>query len=272
MTYLDVLAECGNYSVTCDRINSRRRGSSQPGSSGLSLVEHIVSTNNEPKRAARLGNSNYWSRRTQLLHKETCTGSGKLSKPWRPKTKRRQLQLYKEGHIMSPTDEMKWIIQAFGERYGAREHNASSRLREHPPVQITEAEIHRQLGLLPVRKAVPPEAAPAALWRACIDETTPFIASEVNRQWSEPELTIQQDWADAKARTDSPLDWRPIGLQNPVGKTLMKILVARAKDQIHQLVTQYLCAPSQYTHSSEAGLSTLCLCSTTLSETKNHNT
>ena len=113
---------------------------------------------------------------------------------------------------MSPTDEMKWIIQAFGERYGAREHNASSRIREHPPVHITEAEILRQLGLLPVRKAVPPEAAPAALWRACIDEVTPIIASEVNRQWSEPELTIQQDWADAnvallpqaKARTDSP--------------------------------------------------------------------
>ena len=73
-------------------------------------------------------------------------GVWKVVKTLAPKTKRRQLQLYKEGHIMSPTDEMKWIIQAFGERYGAREHNASSRLREHPPVQITEAEIHRQLG------------------------------------------------------------------------------------------------------------------------------
>ena len=174
-------------------------------------------------------------------------GVWKVVKTLAPKTKRKQLQLYKEGHIMSPTDEMKWIIQAFGERYGAREHNASFRLRDHPPVHITVAEIHRQLGLLPVHKAVPPEAAPAALWRACVDETTPFIASEVNRQWSAPELMIQQDWADAnvallpkaKARTDSPLDWRPIGLQNPVGKTLMKILVARAKDQIHQLVMQY---------------------------------
>ena len=144
-------------------------------------------------------------------------GVWKVVKTLAPKTKRKQLQLYKEGHIMSPTDEMKWIIQAFGERYGAREHNASFRLREHPPVHITEAEIHRQLGLLPVHKAVPPEAAPAALWRACVDETTPFIAREVNRQWSAPELMIQQEWADAnvallpkaKARTDSRLasDW-----------------------------------------------------------------
>eukprot|EP00439_Symbiodinium_sp_Y106_P011765 s5026_g1.t2 len=187
-------------------------------------------------------------------------GVWKVVKTLAPKTKRKQLQLYKEGHIMSPTDEMKWIIQAFGERYGAREHNASFRLREHPPVHITEAEIHRQLGLLPVHKAVPPEAAPAALWRACVDETTPFIAREVNRQWSAPELMIQQEWADAnvallpkaKARTDSPLDWRPIGLQNPVGKTLMKILVARAKDQIHQLVMQ--CPQTAYVQSFEAAI------------------
>eukprot|EP00439_Symbiodinium_sp_Y106_P029955 s1357_g3.t1 len=142
---------------------------------------------------------------------------------------------------------MQWIIQAFGERYGARAHATSSKPREHSPVQVTEEEVHYQLALLPVRKAVPPEAAPAALWRACVAETSPFIAREVNQQWREPELQIRQDWADAnvallpkvKARTDSPLDWRPIGLQNPVGKTLMKILVARAKDQIHQLVMQY---------------------------------
>ena len=160
---------------------------------------------------------------------------------------------------MSPADEMQWIIQAFGERYGAREHNTPPQLREHPPVQVTEEEIQHQLGLLPVRKAVPPEAAPAALWRACVAETSSFIVREVNRQWREPEIRIQQDWADAsvallpkaKARTDSPLDWRPIGLQNPVGKTLMKILVARAKDQIHQLVMRYpLCTPPEYTHGS----------------------
>ena len=162
---------------------------------------------------------------------------------------------------MSPADEMQWIIQAFGERYGARAHAASSKPGEHSPVQVTEEEVHYQLALLPVRKAVPPEAAPAALWRACVAETSPFIAREVNQQWSEPELQIRQDWADAsvallpkvKARTDSPLDWRPIGLQNPVGKTLMKILVARAKDQIHQLVMQYLqtaYVPHRSTHTA----------------------
>ena len=121
----------------------------------------------------------------------------KVVKTLAPKAKRKQLQLYKAGHIMSPADEMQWIIQAFGERYGARAHAASSKPREHSPVQVTEEEVHYQLALLPVRKAVPPEAAPAALWRAYVAETSPFIAREVNQQWSEPELQIRQDWADA---------------------------------------------------------------------------
>ena len=112
---------------------------------------------------------------------------------------------------------MQWILQAFGERYGARDHADYSRIRERPTVEVTVAEIHYQLGQLPVRKAVPPTAAPAVLWRACMDEVAPFITQEVNKQWSARELRIQQDWADAsvallpkpKNRTDSPLDWRP---------------------------------------------------------------
>ena len=54
------------------------------------------------------------------------------------------------------------------------------------------------------------------------------------------------------SRNDTPNSWRPIGLQHPVGKSLMCIVISRAKQQIHQLVysvpqTAYMPHRSTYT-------------------------
>ncbi|CAE7223016.1 unnamed protein product [Symbiodinium sp. CCMP2456] len=161
-----------------------------------------------------------------------------------PKVRRKPLQLYRDGHIMTPEAELDWIIEAFGARYGARTPPQTTRSRQYPPVQVSVAEVWHQLEHLSVRKAVPRSAAPSVLWRACSSEIAQFIAQQVNLQWQQPELQVEQDWADAsvallpkpKGKSDKPLEWRPIGLQHPIGKGLMKILITRAKDQIHQLV------------------------------------
>ena len=70
--------------------------------SGLNSVRRIKSTNNEPKHAARPG-------KIELLEKaQTAAVQGDMHSVWKvvktlaPKAKRKQLQLYKEGHIMSP--------------------------------------------------------------------------------------------------------------------------------------------------------------------------
>ncbi|CAE7740061.1 MCAT [Symbiodinium sp. CCMP2456] len=164
-----------------------------------------------------------------------------------PKIKRKPLQLYKEGRIMAPEAELDWIIEAFGERYGARSPPCTKHIRTQPPVQVSAAEVWHHLERLPVRKAVPKAAAPSVLWKACSAEVAPFIAQQVNSQWSSEELHVDQDWANAtvallpkpKGKNDRPLDWRPIGLQHPVGKGLMKILIGRAKDQIHEMVCHW---------------------------------
>ncbi|CAE7475779.1 unnamed protein product [Symbiodinium sp. CCMP2456] len=154
-----------------------------------------------------------------------------------PKVRRKPLQLYRDGHIMTPEAELDWIIEAFGERYGARAPPQTTRARQFPPVQVSEAEVWHQLEHLPVRKAVPRSAAPSVLWRACSSEIAHFITQQFNLQWQQPDLQVEQDWADAsvallpkpKGKNDKPLEWRPIGLQHPIGKGLMKILITRAK-------------------------------------------
>ena len=62
----------------------------------------------------------------------------------------------------------------------------------------------------------------------------------MNKEWQMPEIHIRQDWAKAdvallpkgKPNASSPLDWRPIGLQHPLGKAIMKTLMKGAKEQI----------------------------------------
>ena len=165
-----------------------------------------------------------------------------------PKTKFRRVQLHKHGNIMAPEAELDWIAQAFGERYGA-EHSASPGplCRQHPPVQVLMTDVKATLQQLPARKAVPPGAVPSALWKACANQLAGPLTVAVNEAWRQPLVEIQQPWADAdvallpkgskKAKT--PLDLRPIGLQHPLGKTMMKVITLQAKDCIAALVKRW---------------------------------
>ena len=47
-------------------------------------------------------------------------GLWKVVKQLAPKAPRRRLQLHKDGQILSPDEELQWIVQAYGDRYGVR--------------------------------------------------------------------------------------------------------------------------------------------------------
>ncbi|CAE7805071.1 unnamed protein product, partial [Symbiodinium sp. CCMP2592] len=178
---------------------------------------------------------------------------GNMHKVWQvvktlaPKSKRKQLQLHKDGHIMTPQAELDWIIEEFGSRYGARPMPSIGKTREHPPLQIQAFELWHQLDHLPVRKAVPCTAAPSVLWKACSTEVTAFVTDQVNHDWEQEVISIEQDWADAsvallpkpKNKNDTPNSWRPIGIQHPLGKCLMSVVISRAKQNIHNLIYFY---------------------------------
>ncbi|CAE7575091.1 betA [Symbiodinium sp. CCMP2592] len=98
-----------------------------------------------------------------------------------PKTKRKKLQLYRNGHMMTPEAELDWIIEEFGERYG-------------------------------------------------INSNIYLLERQFLLTWS--------------VNNGAPRFYKynkngPIGLQHPVGKSIMKIIIAQAKDQIHDLVKKW---------------------------------
>ena len=194
-------------------------------------------------------------RRAELLQEaQTAAARGNSHAMWQvvkklaPKSKSKKVQLYKNGHIMHPDAELDWIASAFGERYGTSFAQAPPNLvRQHPPVLLEVKQVREILLQTPLRKAVPPNALPSVVWRACLDQIIHPLVDKVNQDWQKPEIRIRQDWAKAdvallpkgKPNASSPLDWRPIGLQHPLGKAIMKALMQGAKEQIASIVARW---------------------------------
>ncbi|CAE7350820.1 MCAT [Symbiodinium microadriaticum] len=183
--------------------------------------------------------------RTMKKHKFSAKG---VFEALAPKTKPRKLQLHKDGRMLTPQAELQWITEAFGERYGSSFAKVTPfPQREHPPFQAPSELVQAQLAKLQVRKAVPPGAVPSAIWRMCAAEVSGFITNRVNETWSGPHIQVEQSWADAdvallpkgKKSASTPLDMRPIGLQHPVGKVFMKILIQNARTTITNLVKEW---------------------------------
>ena len=165
-----------------------------------------------------------------------------------PKARHKKVQLHKHGVIMAPEAELEWIADAFGERFGASRSSKPPPLqRWHSPVQLAEPEVLQALHQIPARKAVPPGTLPAAFWKACADQLAAPLTTWVNCKWQEPQVEIHQPWAKAdvallpkgKKQVKTPLDLRPIGLQHPIGKTMMKALISRARERITSLVRRW---------------------------------
>ncbi|CAE7254236.1 unnamed protein product, partial [Symbiodinium sp. CCMP2592] len=125
--------------------------------------------------------------------------------------------------------ELQWIVTAYGDRFGAQ--------------------------------AVPRSTGPAVVFKACSRIIAAPVATHFNETWAQEDPTVDQDWADAEVallpkahgRSATPLDWRPIGLQDPLGKCVMGLIVAQAREAIVGLVRQYpQCAylPGRSTHTA----------------------
>ena len=188
-----------------------------------------------------------------LLQAQAAAEAGDMHQVWKmvkvmaPKTKFRKVQLYQNGQIMAPEAELDWIARAFGDRYGSSHSMAPTSLqREHPPLHIDEAEVRSALRQIPARKAVPPNVLPSAFWKACAEQLATPLTMAVNQEWQAAQVWIRQDWADANVallpkmkQAKTPLELRPIGLQHPLGKTMMKILIGQARQQIADIVKRW---------------------------------
>ena len=96
-------------------------------------------------------------------------------------------------------------------------------------------------------KATPRETAPAVLVKACAHSLSQTTVAQLNHRWKQGEAYVPERWSDADVallvkahgRSTSPLDLRPIGVQDSLGKAVMSTTILRAKKAIHSLVSRF---------------------------------
>ena len=176
-------------------------------------------------------------------------GLWRVVKQLAPKAPRKRLQLHRDGRILSTSEELEWILEAYGERYGA---NTAATIavqdgQAAPCALINANDLAWTLGHINPRKAVPRGTAPSLLWKACCRQVADSVTAHINNNWMVSPPRVAQRWSDATVallpkphgRMNTPLDLRPIGLQDPLGKGVMSLLLKQAREEIITLIRRF---------------------------------
>ena len=107
--------------------------------------------------------------------------------------------------------------------------------------------LESHLSHAPLRKAVPPGHPPSSIWRLCWDIVAEKVCQVIGHQWTETSKAIPQNWSDAHlvlirkpAKSSKEAGhYRPIGLQDQLGKLTFKALLEPYRDIIYAMVTRY---------------------------------
>ena len=185
----------------------------------------------------------------QAADRGDAHGLWRTIKQLAPRAPRRKLQLHKNGHMIPVEEELEWILDAYGERYQAGNSEIITQFTfpSHPGFTIQAADLVHYLSKLNPRKAVPRDTAPAILWKSCSELLAEPVAQQLNAQWEQGGNYVPEWWSDADVallpkahgRNRSPLDWRPIGVQDPLGKCVMSTIILQAKQAIRDLIIRY---------------------------------
>ncbi|CAE7319892.1 unnamed protein product [Symbiodinium microadriaticum] len=139
---------------------------------------------------------------------QQAANEGNAYKVWQavkklvPKVPRKQLQLHKHGTMMTFREELDWIVEAYGRRYGEQaqvdELPVCTVDKTQKTFSISSADLEAQLAKLNPRKAVPKGTTPSVVWKACSQIVAGPVTEAFNFLWQEETPTVAQSWADAE--------------------------------------------------------------------------
>ena len=168
-----------------------------------------------------------------------------------PKTKREKVQIRSEaGALMTVKEEFREIAghcrQVFGQ-------GAPKQRRALPaPLVLEVEEVKLAIAQLQARKGVPRSSFPTTIWKACAGSLAERLCRVANSHWGQRDLWVPGEWADCELLmipkpgkvNKRPKDLRPLGLQDPGGKSIAKVL----KDRLHPMVSQMLWQTPQFAY------------------------
>ena len=124
------------------------------------------------------------------------------------------------------------------------------------PLRIEASEISAAIKKSQTGKAIPTDSAPVAAWKACSAVLSDRLSQLANSHWGQGVLWYPHTWADShlalilkpRKMTKRPKDLRPLGIQDPGGKCMARILKERLLAEIGQTlqdIPQYAYIPGK---------------------------
>eukprot|EP00439_Symbiodinium_sp_Y106_P044404 s8080_g5.t1 len=110
------------------------------------------------------------------------------------------------------------------------------------PALFTAEEIQKAFHQIPAYKATPPHMAPGPVWSAAGYGLSLLVARELPKLCAHPQPRVPQSWKDGwmalfckpSKPGRRPEDYRPICLQDPMGKAMLALLAGRVKPLVQE--------------------------------------
>ena len=167
------------------------------------------------------------------------------------KPKRRSMLRDADGHLLDPECEGERLFQHFrGIFHDDKALDFVIPLCQQVPFGL--GELTTNLLRLPWRKSVPEHCVPSYVWKGLTFLISPWLMESMATDWSRTTPHIIALWRSAwlallpkagKSGND-PQHWRPIGLQESLGKAALKCITQVARDSVLQ---ELVCWP-QYAY------------------------
>ena len=169
-----------------------------------------------------------------------------------PKHPRVRLMLRDDdGHLMSSSDEGRRLHEHYQNLF----HDKTALPLDIPNCSSSPLDVNslfRALRSLPLRKAVPRHCVPTCALKYLAANLAPWIHTYLQTIWSDQIPEVPQLWCSAwlalipkKGKSGKQVShWRPIGLQDAVGKSTLKAITSLARGQV---LPHLICLP-QYAY------------------------
>ena len=147
-----------------------------------------------------------------------------------PKTRRPRPQIRnKAGKMVSPTCELKLIKDFWQQIYTS---NSSIELNEPGTLALDADSFAQALAKLPSYKSLPGQCAPSIVWKLASRPIADLLQRTIFEAWQRDSIKVPQEWRDAwlalilkpSKSGKHPSDYRPIGLTDPIGKTILGMI------------------------------------------------
>ena len=111
----------------------------------------------------------------------------------------------------------------------------------------------RMMAKLPAYKALPLHYTPSVAWKLAAEPIADLLERTILQNWRAGDVTILQEWKDTwlcllvkpSKQGRRPADYRPIGLTDPVGKTLLGSIKQQYEPELYAAIAelpQFACA------------------------------